>query len=94
MSEIKCIAHTASILKPGEPLTRRNVMSTLLQTVRYLGRGCGLSREISFSVNGCYCRAVRFVLKLKTNYHPGFTPPEKSEHIIDILKKHLPGKSP
>lgn len=94
MSEIERIAHASSILKPEEPLTGRNVMSTLPQTMKYLGRECGLSRENSFSVDGCYCRAVRFVLKLKTNYHPGFIPPEKLEHAINVLKEHLPGKSP
>jgi len=94
VSEIERIAHIAGILKPEEPLTGHNAMSTLSRTMEFLGRQCGLSRERSFSVDGCYCRSVRFVLKLKTNYHPGFIPPEKLEHTIEVLKRYLPGKSP
>ena len=94
VSEIEHIAHVAGILKPEEPLTGRNVMSTLPRTMKYLGRECGLLREDSLSVDGCYCRTVRFVLKLKTNYNPGHIPPEKLEHVIDVLKKYLPEKTP
>jgi len=97
VSEIERIAHIAGILKPEESLTGRNVMSILPQTMKYLGKECGLSRGDSLSVNGCYCRTIGFVLKLKTNYNHGLIPPENLEHVIDAidaLKEYLPGKAP
>jgi len=94
VSEIERIAHIASILKPEESLTGHNVMSILPQTMKYLGKECGHSRGDSLSVDECYCRTVRFVLKLKTNYNHGLIPPENLEHVIDTLKEYLPGKAP
>ena len=94
ISEIERIAQTAGILGPQEPLTGDNVTSLLPQTLRYLARECGLLRENSFFVHGCYCRSVRFVLELKTNYHLGRVPPEKLEHVIEVLKRYFPGKRP
>ena len=36
---------------------------------------------------------MKFVIKLKTNYDTENIPPEKLEHVVNVLGKCLPGKS-
>jgi hypothetical protein len=94
ISELKHIAHKASILNPEEPLTGDDIMTIMVQVMRYLEKECGLLREEFLSVAGCYSRTVRFVLMLKTNYNVKHIPPEKLERTARLLGKYFPGKSP
>ena len=92
LSEIEHMAHAFGILKLEEPLTGTNLMGIMRQTLDRVENECGLSPRGTISFTGCHCRTAMFALRLKSNYSTKNIPPEELEHVVDILRKYLPGE--
>ena len=94
VSGIEHLARATGILKPEEVLTPRGLDSILARTLKHLEEECGLLREEFLSVDGCYSKAASYVLMLKTSYNLGHVAPKKLEHVIKVIRRYLPGRTP
>ena len=94
VSGIEQLARATGILGSEEILPSRGLDGILSRTLKHLEKECELLREEFLSVAGCYSKTASYVLMLKTNYNPGHVAPKKLKHVIEVIGRYLPEKTP